>query len=134
MTNDLPTLGAAWESASLRLEAAKAEEAVLRKQVIEAAFNRLEVGTNKRELVPGIVLSAVLKQTIAAERDSDKTYTSFIHHMSYLPGDVREELVTWKPEISMSAYKRLTDDQRKIVDHVVVIKDATPSLSVSRKA
>jgi hypothetical protein len=41
-----------------------------------------------------------------------------------------DELVKWKPEVSITEYRKLTDNERAYFDQCLIIKDGSPQLEV----
>jgi hypothetical protein len=41
-----------------------------------------------------------------------------------------DDLVTWKPELKIGAYRELTEEQRLVFDACLEIRDGSPSLSM----
>ena len=41
-----------------------------------------------------------------------------------------EQLVKWKPELVLKAYRNLTNEQKEVFNECLVIKDGSPSLEI----
>jgi hypothetical protein len=126
----------AWEQAVKALAAAKDAEAALRKEVLAEAFafdpEALREGTENFELGNGYKLKAVFKisRTMNNADDAvDKVLTK-IEKTGPEGQFIAERLVKWKPELSVSEYKKLPEKFKKLIDEVVVSKEAMPTLEL----
>lgn len=126
----------AWRDATEALAAAKAQEAELRKQVLSQVFafdsEELREGTENAELGGGWKLKATFKiSRILNNKDEgvDKALSKL--EKTGAEGEfIAGRLVRWKPELSVSEYKKLPEKYKKLFDEVVVSKEATPSLEL----
>lgn len=126
----------AWEQAVKALAAAKDAEAALRKEVLAEVFafnpEALREGTENFELGNGYKLKAVFKisRTMNNADDAvDKVLTK-IEKTGPEGQFIAERLVKWKPELSVSEYKKLPEKFKKLIDEVVVSKEAMPTLEL----
>ena len=126
----------AWEQAVKALAAAKDAEAALRKEVLAEAFafdpEALREGTENFELGNGYKLKAVFKisRNLNNENEAVDKVLSKIEKTGPEGAFVAERLVKWKPELSVSEYKKLPEKFKKMIDEVVTSKEATPSLEL----
>jgi hypothetical protein len=125
------TLVAEWDAADKALAAAKAREKELREQVIEALFKDAPVGTNNHELPTGETLSCVKKLNYKLETDATMLAQGALAGM--IGEFLTQRLVKWKPELSVSEYKKLDDISRATIDKALTITPATPSLEMKAK-
>lgn len=126
----------AWQAAVEALAVAKDAEATLRRQVLAEAFafepEALREGTENFELGSGYKLKAVFK-IARSLNNSDDAVDKALTRIEKTGAEgqfVAERLVKWKPELSVSEYKKLPDKLKKIIDEVVTSKEATPSLEL----
>lgn len=126
----------AWEQAVKALAAAKDAEAALRKEVLTEAFafdpEALREGTENFELGNGYKLKAVFKisRNLNNENEAVDKVLSKIEKTGPEGAFIAERLVKWKPELSVSEYKKLPEKFKKLFDEVVTSKEAMPSLEL----
>ena len=127
----------AWEAAVKELAAAKDAEAALRKEVLAEAFafdpEALREGTENFELGNGYKLKAVFKisRNLNNENEAVDKVLSKIEKTGPEGAFIAERLVKWKPELSVSEYKKLPEKFKKLFDEVVTSKEAMPSLELA---
>lgn len=126
----------AWEAAVKLLAAAKDAEAALRKEVLAEAFafdpEALREGTENFELGNGYKLKAVFKisRNLNNENEAVDKVLSKIEKTGPEGAFIAERLVKWKPELSVTEYKKLPEKFKKLFDEVVTSKEAMPSLEL----
>lgn len=126
----------AWEESVKTLAAAKEAEAALRREVLAETFQfdpeALREGTENFELGNGYKLKAVFKisRNLNNENDAVDKALSKIEKAGAEGQFIAERLVKWKPELSVSEYKKLPEKFKKMIDEVVTSKEATPSLEL----
>jgi hypothetical protein len=120
-----------WQSVSGQLAALKEREADLRKQCVAAFFGQLPEGTQNHDLGRGYTLKAVGKINYNLGES-----TEVVSALEKIAG-VNEEgrfiaarLVKWKPELSISEYRKLPEIFKRILDTVLTTKPATPQLEI----
>ena len=126
----------AWEAAVKALAAAKDAEAALRKEVLAEAFafdpEALREGTENFELGNGYKLKAVFKisRNLNNENEAVDKVLSKIEKTGPEGVFIAERLVKWKPELSITEYKKLPEKFKKLFDEVVTSKEAIPALEL----
>jgi hypothetical protein len=149
MTNAAPNLDALskdelrakWEEADSARAAWAAHEKLLREKMVERfSVEPKEDGTESVDLPDGKALK--IKRTVRYELD-DKTVAGSNSDAS--PLDIALEkiedtidggkliadrLVKFKPSLSVSEYKQLGDDAKKIIDTAVTIKPGSTSIEI----
>lgn len=126
----------AWEAAVKLLAAAKDAEAALRKEVLAEAFafdpEALREGTENFELGNGYKLKAVFKisRNLNNENEAVDKVLAKIEKTGPEGVFIAERLVKWKPELSVTEYKKLPEKFKKLFDEVVTSKEAMPSLEL----
>ena len=126
----------AWEQTVKALAAAKDAEAALRKEVLAEAFafdpEALREGTENFELGNGYKLKAVFKisRNLNNENEAVDKVLSKIEKTGPEGAFIAERLVKWKPELSVSEYKKLPEKFKKLFDEVVTSKEAMPALEL----
>lgn len=132
MNDELNDLIMAWWGASAKLSEVKATESALRQQVIDKCFVSMDVGTNKLPLGSGYILKATKKLTYNIKKNeitNDYSHVNGVLDKLNNPQLV-DEIVRWKPELSSTAYKKLTKDEQQLINTIVTISEATPSLEM----
>ena len=126
----------AWEAAVKALAAAKDAEAALRKEVLAEAFafdpEALREGTENFELGNGYKLKALFKisRNLNNENEAVDKVLAKIEKTGPEGVFIAERLVKWKPELSVTEYKKLPEKFKKLFDEVVTSKEAMPSLEL----
>ena len=126
----------AWEESVKALAAAKEAEAALRREALAETFQfdpeALREGTENFELGNGYKLKAVFKisRNLNNENDAVDKVLSKIEKAGAEGQFIAERLVKWKPELSVSEYKKLPEKFKKLFDEVVTSKEAMPSLEL----
>ena len=126
----------AWEAAVKALAAAKDAEAALRKEVLAEAFafdpEALREGTENFELGNGYKLKAFFKisRNLNNENEAVDKVLSKIEKTGPEGAFIAERLVKWKPELSVSEYKKLPEKFKKLFDEVVTSKEVMPALEL----
>lgn len=126
----------AWEAAVKALAAAKDAEAALRKEVLAEAFafdpEALREGTENFELSNGYKLKTVFKisRNLNNENEAVDKVLAKIEKTGPEGVFIAERLVKWKPELSVTEYKKLPEKFKKLFDEVVTSKEAMPSLEL----
>lgn len=136
---EVPTVTAAdletWYRLQQELGKLKTQEALLRRRIFDAYFPTPAEGVNKVELNDGT--GAELKGTHKIQRDVDQgAYDAYRtdqkkegSNLVQLP--MIDDLVKWKPEVVLSEYRKLTDEERMAFDQCLIIKPGSPSLEIS---
>ena len=117
-----------WQKATTDLLLAKEYEMNLRKHIISRMFPNAKEGTNNFELGNGYKLTAVVKFNYKFE--SNDKVQEMIMEFERIDSDVSARLVKWKPEPSITEYRKLTGMSKAIADKAIIITDATPSLEI----
>lgn len=122
-----------WEKMTRELAILKEKEMTLRKRVYRTFFKDPKEGTNTHQLGEGWLLKAQRKidrkvdigtlQALSAEN------ALFWQH-----GINANELIDWKPELKIKAFKSLPEDKRKIFEQCLIIKDGSPQVDITLPA
>jgi hypothetical protein len=115
-----------WYSLQAELERVKTAELVLRNKIFKYYFKNPKVGVNNHDLTQGWVLKGEYKLNYKVDIPLFTTLKAGFAEAG-LPVD---DLVKYKPEMSVTAYKALTEEQRRAFDQVLEIKPGTPALSI----
>lgn len=122
-----------WYALKQQLDELKNKEVVLRQFIFNGIFTKPEEGVNKHDINDGT--GAVLKGTYVINRkvneeQLEELETSLSDPNSNLPQLDLDKLIKWKPEVSITEYRKLTDEQRNLLDQTLVIKPGMPSLEI----
>lgn len=126
-----------WKEANQLLTAVKAREALLRTELVGAFSMEAKPGYSGTENVTvgwGYTLKIVHKINYNLDKsDSNAKVDAMLDALEKsqpFGSVIAERLVKWSPELSVSEYKKLDNAQKAIVDKVLTIKDATPSIEL----
>lgn len=115
-----------WLQLKAELAAIKKREADLRQMLFEGAFPNPVEGTNTVALEDG----TIVKGTYKISRNIDEAALPSV--LEQMPEAVRDNLVAYKPSLSVAVYRKLTAEERKTFDQALIIKPGTPTLEVIR--
>lgn len=115
-----------WYNLTKELERIKERELQLRNKIAAAYFAIPNEGVNNYPLSDGWVLKMNYKINRTVDKASLEQFVQKLRE-EHIPVD---DLIKLKPELAVTEYKKLTEDQRKLFDNVLVIKAGTPSLEV----
>lgn len=128
-----------WQAASNGLDAIKKREMVLRKEILSFCFDPKKTkGVEYHDLGNGWKLKADKKINYGWIKLNEKeinrqaVYQALIDIEKLSPEGklVAERLVSWKPDLSLSQYKLLNDNEAAIINKVIVTKPGSPELSI----
>lgn len=115
-----------WYILQQQLRELREQEADLRAKLFNNFFIDAQEGTNSHTLPDGYILKG--KRVITRSIDKGALNAS-LEGLRAVKINV-DEVVDWKPTLKMSAYRKLTPEQQKIFDQVLVVKDGAPSLEI----
>lgn len=128
---------ASWSQAANNAKAAIEYERKLRNEVMHACFaNDKREGTEHFELPEGWDLKAVKKLSYNLATDKVNEALDKIEALGERGKLLAERLVKFKPELSISEFKKLDEggseekEIKGIIEGVLTIKDASPSLEL----
>ena len=118
-----------WYNLKVQLKAMKAladKEMLLRKKIFGGLFPKPTEGVNAHTMPDGYIVKGTYKIDRKIEIAVLKSCTeSFIER-----GVSPDSLVEYKPELCLSAYRKLTEEQAAIFDECLIIKPASPELVI----
>jgi hypothetical protein len=120
-----PELLAEWYKAQKDLAFLKAREAQLRSIIFKNKFPNPVEGTN-----------TVIKATHVINRNVDIGSLDALRAAQQQEGyngpKVNlDEVIRWKPELSVTAYKALTAEEQMFVDQALIVKPGSPQLEIT---
>lgn len=115
-----------WYEIKQKLDKLKYEESVLRKKLFSDFFVNPKEGTNKMQLEDGYVLNA----QHVINRKIDEAALDSLKPALEAEGIVVDNVVRWKPEVNIGVYRKLSDEDRKKFDTVLIITDGSPQMSI----
>lgn len=113
----------AWRQASELLEYIKAQEMALRKELVEKNFAESTVGKNKAKVDGGELIFTKSYTTKVVESTFDEVARELDENFVNVA-----ELFKVSHTLSKKAYDMLTDDEKKIVDKTLEVKESAPKL------
>jgi hypothetical protein len=115
-----------WYEMQEKLRLLKDEEAVLRKEIFQSAFPNAVEGTNKLELAEGWVLNATLPINRKVDLATFQAMKEQLldHHIKV------DQIVEFKPELSVKQYRCLTEQEVHLVDQFLIISEGSPQMKV----
>lgn len=116
----------AWYEMQEQLKKLKASEMLLRTKLFAAFFPTPKEGTNSFPLDKGWVL----KGTYKIERKIDIALLTAYSPTLRLASINPNTLVKCEPSLITKAYRKLTAEQEKLFDQVLVVKPGAPSLEI----
>ncbi|CUS06491.1 hypothetical protein FDJ62_gp30 [Acinetobacter phage Loki] len=122
-----------WSDLKEQMNRLKAQELEMRNEIIKRFFSRDldKEGTINHELGRGWKLKAEFKKTYGFTTTEDlNAALDKLEDQSPEFKLLVERLVGWSPKLSVSEYKKLPDDFRKIIDEVIVIKPSQPTVTL----
>jgi hypothetical protein len=115
-----------WFNTQAELARLKSKEALLRSKVFKGFFKDPKEGTNKAPLGDGYELKA----THVINRSVQKPVLTTLTETLRTAGIPVDDLIEWKPELKVGAYRKLSEEQLKLFDQCLVIKPGTPALEI----
>lgn len=137
MTADLVNAVDRWEEAKAALAAAKKAEGELRAIVVALAFpnNPADAeGTKRVPLGNDREVKAVFKLNYSLDADLTDEALSAMEDDSEEGKFLAERLVKWKPELSVSEFRKLPPKFKVKITSALTVKPATPSLEIVDKS
>lgn len=126
---------ATWFKKKAQLAKLKGEEAMLRSRIFKFYFPNPTEGS-KDNKVPlndgtGAIIQAdyVINRTVD-EQQLDGLKEAMFAESSNLPQLDLTKLIKWKPELSITEYRKLSQDERLIFDRCLVIKPGSPQMEI----
>lgn len=115
-----------WYALSKELVELKAKEMELRKKIFAAYFENPVEGTNKSPLANGFHLLGKYPITRTVDQALLKVN---MEHLRAKHINV-DDIIRWKPELVIGAYRKLTQEQIHALDQCLDIKAGSPSLEI----
>lgn len=130
----------AWFELCKELDRVKAAEMLLRKRIFNAYFPAPKEGTNTVVLPDTYQLKGVhpINRKVVEEAMQALCYRPPLGPGAWGPSKLEEagisvaDLIKWKPELAISAYRELTAEQMNLVDQMLLISPGTPALAIER--
>lgn len=123
---------AEWESRKKLLEVSKEREMVFRKYVVSRAFPNADEGTNTLPLSNGYELKASIKYNYVLDPDNKKI-EACLDKLAATDNEgsfIADRIVSWKANLSLKEYRELAPKYKHIIDEIITINDAAPTLEI----
>ncbi len=128
-----------WFLLKRKLAEIKTAEILMRQRIFKFFFPTPEEGTNTHPLKDGT--GAELKATHVIDRKVDEGELEALKAaLEAAKADEKnnlhgleisfEDLIVWKPELKVAAYRKLSEAQREVFDRVLVIKPGSPQMDI----
>ncbi len=131
-----------WDQRKRQLEKAKEAEMEMRQYIVKRAFPDPKEGVNRVELGNGYELKATVKYHYNLDSDLDKVEAALeaIEKVGNIGPFMAERLVKFEAKFLLTEYRKLCDplageDEKKIkkiIDSVLTIIDASPTLEIKK--
>lgn len=121
-----------WQSLQTDLAKAKEQEMSFRKYVVSRAFPQKVEGTNTLALGNGYELKAGIKYNYKLDGDNEKIEAA-LDELANAGNEgpfLADRLVSWIPSLSIKEYRELSPQYKNIIDKVITITDAAPTLEI----
>jgi hypothetical protein len=117
----------AWYNTCEELTRIKAREMLLRKKIFGHYFPDPQEGTNTSPpLEDGAVIKGVHKINRSVDEAALKVLTP-----EFQKNKIKvDELITYKPDLSIKEYRKLTAEEQKLFDQCLIVKPGTPDLDI----
>lgn len=120
-----------WYQKQAQLKSLRAHEHLERRALSDYYFHNPVEGTNRFDIGGGFDLKLQHGYHYkVSEEDLDQVKASDIKRLK-LPWD---DLFVYKPEVKLSVYRKLSDEQKAFVDGILDIKESSPQLSIVPQA
>lgn len=115
-----------WTQLSQQLAAIKDEEMKLRKELFEECFPSPTEGTATVDMPEGWKLKGTYKLTRSLDEAALPAVIAELHKHKVST----DQLITYKPNLSLSAYRKMDDKWRKVLEQAMEIKPGAPTLEL----
>lgn len=115
-----------WYRISSELNKLKIAEGLLRMKIFKGKFPTPKEGTNNLVMPDGYVLKAKHNINRTVE---EAAFKASIEELAK-HGIPTDTIVKFKPELAISVYRELTEEQRTLMDSVLIVKDGMPGLEI----
>lgn len=117
----------AWSDAKIKLNALKSTEMLLRMKIFKGLFTSPVEGTNE---VPLGTEGWVIKAKYPINRKPDVALLTAKAAELRAAGIPLDSVIRSVPELATGEYRKLTDEQRHLLDQVLEIKPGSPALEI----
>ena len=114
----------AWHKLAKLLAKYKKDESKARKFIEKALFSEAKVGTNTLELPEDWELKCVRKENVTVDE------AALPAALAELGKGVEDRLIKWKPSLVAAEYKKLSDEEKEIIDQALVTKPGAPTMTL----
>lgn len=116
-----------WYNLQEQISKLKSAELLLRNKIFKGRFPTPIEGINKETLPDG----AELKATHVINRSVDEAVLTVLLPVLREKGQMNpDDLIRRKPELVIGAYRKLTDEQRLLLDQALIIKPGQCQLEI----
>lgn len=126
---------ATWFKLKQQLAEVKGAEAMLRSRIFHHFFPTPTEGSKDNKCPLNDGTGAVLQADYVINRSVDQAQLEGLREAMFaegsnLPQLHLDQLIKWKPEVSITEYRKLTDEERNVFDRALIIKPGSPQLEI----
>jgi hypothetical protein len=116
-----------WNEAKEQLKHWSLKESDLRDKVINSVFDAAKIeGTETIDLAGDWKLRAVKKFNYSLSNKDGQ----LANILASFPSIIAQNLVRWNPDLNLSIYRKLNEQNQQMLSPVLIIKPARPSLEL----
>lgn len=123
-----------WMQAQSELERAKAAELQARIAIVDMLFPQIAAfgGAQKLDLGKGYAIIGEKGMNYTFDRDDAKVHSVLNNIRATHPNGAKtcQDVVAWKPRLREAKFNLAPVEARKAIETVIIIKPATPSLTL----
>lgn len=119
-----------WQEVSTAIAHLKDEEKALRESLFQGSFPSPKEGVNTIELPTGEVLKGTHRITRKIDEKLYKENWTKIVKEAAIPSPIAQSLIKTKYDLRVGPFKKLDEEQQKLVGNVLIIKPGLPSLEL----
>lgn len=120
---------AAWEELKKQMAVMKEKESALRRKIVAAYFPEPKEGTNKMPLENGWLLN--MQRVVDRKIDMGELQAATGPEGIFIKaGFDANPLIEWEPKLKLAVYRALPKDKKTLFEHVLIIKDGSPQVSI----
>lgn len=125
-TTDISKYLEEWYKLQQQLKQVKEDEMELRKYIFETLFPNPVVGVNTANIGHGYELRATVKLNYTVDKAALISASDTFDGADIDP----VKLIKYKPELSLTEYNKLTNEQRRLFDYCLVTKPGSPTMEI----
>lgn len=126
---------ATWFKKKAQLAKLKGEEAMLRSRIFKHYFPTPTEGSKDNKVPLNDGTGAILQADYVINRTVDEQQLEALREAMFAEGSNLPQLdlaklIKWKPELSITEYRKLSETERHTLDQALVIKPGSPQMEI----